>query len=410
MHLLLADDLTGACDSGIFFAARSMDCRVYLGPESLKRAWAAPADSPSLLALNTATRNLPREQASEKLGDICLWLAGKCSPQLVYKKIDSAMRGNAAEEIDVIMKKLGLTAAFITPALPDLGRKVQNGVLLIDGTPVNETAFADDPLMPVREAFLPTLLGAGSDTVLLDVSGLEQGTASLGNRIQELLKQGIRRFIFDALDNGHLEMIARAGLELQPMPLFAGSAGLARAIALELPAGSGKSGARPGKRLFNICGSGHKTAHEQIARLTQSGMPVFHLPGVFQNGGWENGFIRTAAEALKKGDCAIATPLERLEDREAAASASETLASAALRILKDIDPADDLTLVITGGETAQELLSQMCDYLRLERELLPGVVLSSIGNGKWAGMSVVTKSGGFGDSETLLMIAEKLRD
>lgn len=146
--LVLADDLTGALECG----ALLQDCVVTLGE---------PADA-ACAAVDTETRHAPPEQARETVRR----LAQQFPAEWIYKKTDSTLRGNIGAEL------AGLPAGRIhyAPAYPQLGRTVRGGRLFVDGVPVEETAFARDPLDPVREGDIGRLLarqGAPLDRIVI---------------------------------------------------------------------------------------------------------------------------------------------------------------------------------------------------------------------------------------------------
>src|SRR5580698_7835930 len=87
--LLIADDLTGACDAAAaFFPGRSV--RVWLGP-------APDGDNrDSVQAFNTDSRGLPPEDAAIAVAECAL---NSSSNALLFKKLDSAGRGPIAAEL-----------------------------------------------------------------------------------------------------------------------------------------------------------------------------------------------------------------------------------------------------------------------------------------------------------------------
>ncbi|HQZ11738.1 MAG TPA: four-carbon acid sugar kinase family protein [Devosia sp.] len=88
-----------------------------------------------------------------------------------------------------------------------------------------------------------------------------------------------------------------------------------------------------------------------------------------------------------------ATPgRERADDAAVADALAETLARLAI--------APGSLLVLSGGATAQAILARLgIEVLELVGEVLPGLPLARGG-----GLTVITKSGGFGDPDTLLRL------
>src|ERR1035441_2585999 len=103
--LLVADDLTGACDAPVHFAATVL----------LVAGASAPAAPP------------PEEPRRALLA-----LAGEspagCAAR-VFKKIDSTLRGNTGLEIAAAMESFHCDAAVVCPAFPGMNRVVEGGFL-----------------------------------------------------------------------------------------------------------------------------------------------------------------------------------------------------------------------------------------------------------------------------------------
>lgn len=124
--LVLADDATGALECASLLAGYS------------QQAWRV---------VDTQTRHLPPEEAAAKIRELT------ANHQQIYKKTDSALRGNIASELEALLPR---TVVYI-PAYPNLGRTVVDGQLLINGTPIHQTAFANDPRHPIHSATIADL-------------------------------------------------------------------------------------------------------------------------------------------------------------------------------------------------------------------------------------------------------------
>src|SRR5690606_17964501 len=124
----------------------------------------------------------------------------------LYKKVDSTLRGAFKAEIEAARQAWGDDAiAVICPAFPATGRTVEQGVLRVDGRPVTETSAATDPVTPVTESHIPTLLGCGhvSPRAGETPAGLAARIAVAGPVV-----------VVDAATDADLERLARAVAEL----------------------------------------------------------------------------------------------------------------------------------------------------------------------------------------------------
>src|SRR5439155_544492 len=67
---------------------------------------------------------------------------------LIYKKIDSALRGPVLAEVQASMNQRRLDTALLLPQNPSRGRTIESGQYLINGVPIDQTDFARDPDHP----------------------------------------------------------------------------------------------------------------------------------------------------------------------------------------------------------------------------------------------------------------------
>lgn len=401
MLLLIADDLTGCCDAGIHFARRGMASAVAFSRESLLAG--APADF-DVLALNTASRNIPSAQAAKAVAGAMSAISQShgIRTDLVFKKIDSTMRGNPGAELDALMLAGGFKTAFIAPSSPRHGRAVVDGVLFVNCVPVAKTAFARDPVTPMRESAPRDILAAQSSrrADCVPLAALRAGPTEAKARVAALLASGVEYIIFDAESLEDLRLIARLGLEMSPRPIFAGSGGLAEALSDSLPEGdSPRDFAAPTACPLFVCGSANHAALEQIEVLEAAGTPVFRLPRDFQDAEALRPILEKTEAALALGPAALAAPRCRLARVEDSLALTESMAALTLEILQKGRP---LSLFMTGGETAFAILRRIGRFMSLEREFEPGVVAGKLLDGHWAGMDCVAKAGGFGNRQTLL--------
>ena len=70
---------------------------------------------------------------------------------LFYIKTDSALRGNVGAAICAAMQAAKAKAAIFAPAYPAMKRTTVHGVQLIDGIPLCNSVFSQDPFDPVHE-------------------------------------------------------------------------------------------------------------------------------------------------------------------------------------------------------------------------------------------------------------------
>lgn len=147
---VIADDLTGALDTGVQFANRCVSVRVAAVnaaavPEEIFHADVAVIDAEV------------RHKTSQQAYNICLGLvqqALRCGTDTVYIKTDSGLRGNIGAMFQAALDAGGAAVAYYAPALPQMNRLTRGGIQYIDGVPIDKSVFGQDPFEPVHSLSL----------------------------------------------------------------------------------------------------------------------------------------------------------------------------------------------------------------------------------------------------------------
>jgi len=100
--ILIADDLTGACDTGVQFVRRGLSCRVELNLAKHR----APAMT-DVLAFNTNSRNDDVVQSRRKIEELAIGCS-ELKARVIFKKVDSTLRGNVKEEIATALQNASM--------------------------------------------------------------------------------------------------------------------------------------------------------------------------------------------------------------------------------------------------------------------------------------------------------------
>ena len=141
MIAVIADDFTGAAELAGISLRYGLKVELCVGEVEYKNA--------DVLVVSTDSRSLKKNEAiriTEELLKKILAL----KPKLVYKKIDSVLRGHVLDELKVQMRLMNKPRAFIMPANPSLNRTIRNGEYFVDGIKITETGFAHDPEFPIK--------------------------------------------------------------------------------------------------------------------------------------------------------------------------------------------------------------------------------------------------------------------
>ncbi|HEX6847199.1 MAG TPA: four-carbon acid sugar kinase family protein [Chitinophagaceae bacterium] len=181
MIAVIADDFTGAAELAGISLRYGLTVTVCLHDEI--------TTDTDVLIISTDSRSLKKKEALKVTAN-AVRKAVELKPDLIYKKIDSVLRGYVIDELKVQMELCGLQRAFIMPANPSLGRTIIAGKYFVDGKQVNETGFVADPEFPVVNSSVKKILNDDSVKVLkhtefLPANGTAVGEAKDENDINE---------------------------------------------------------------------------------------------------------------------------------------------------------------------------------------------------------------------------------
>jgi D-threonate/D-erythronate kinase len=386
---VIADDLTGAADTGVQLVHAGYRTAVFF------RATEVLEDDLDAVSFDTDSRATPAGFAAKRVLDAAQVARGA---HIVYKKLDSTLRGNVAAELAAALGGARRDRVIVAPAFPAAGRTTVGGIQRVHGVPVDETEMANDPDTPVSEAHVPSLLAdAFSSVGVLGVEDLAD---------HEVVRRALEDYecIFaDSERDADLEALVRA----VPDParvLWAGSAGLALALGSVYPgpcAGTVGVQRTPARPVLVVVGSLSGVAREQVRRLVEAYGAV-DVPVDGKEPNPVHRAVGAAREALAGGMCAVVRSTE-----ERVASSESVLGDLAEVVALLSEEGLFEGLVLTGGATAVGVARRLgASGIRLQGEVEPGVPMGAlIGPRPYP---VVTKAGGFGGPDTLVGAVEAL--
>jgi len=333
---------------------------------------------------DTDSRTLPAGQAATRVGTLGIALR-RAGARLVYKKIDSTLRGNVGAESAALLVALGRRLAVVAPAFPSNGRTTRGGVQLVDGVPSHLGVAGRDPAHPMHH---PTVAAALAAQSALPVRIARPGDALEGDGF----------VVVDAETDAELATIAARVVEQGEAVLPVGSAGLAAQLAVAWAHGAGPR-ARPtlsreerrpgGTGVLVVCGSANPRSTAQVAALAL-----------------DPSAVEMAAVRLVADDVALLTSAGWTGATSAEVAAR--LGAMASAIGERARPGG---LVLTGGDTARAVLVALDAHgIELADEVLPGMPAGQIIGGRLDGVAVITKAGGFGPPDALMTAVRYLRE
>jgi D-threonate/D-erythronate kinase len=347
---LIADDLTGACDAAIQFKIRGVRSVVYFDVE------AAAAQDVQVQAFTTETRDLEQNEVELKIRELAVRVSA-AQPRIVFKKVDSLLRGNPRLEIAAALDAFGCDVAIITPAYPDLGRTVWDGHLQVDG---------DAAWKPI------------------DVASLLGSEHTKPEGLADALRNGVRYVSVDSTSNSDLALLADEGLRSGRRVLWVGSGGLASALAEMLFGPALKPAPRKpqGLPVLFCIGSDHPVTAVQLVNLRERHAVCISEP-------------EGVAHSLRRGTHTL-LPISRTP------GVYESL-RLCLRGINGLAGA----MLLSGGDSASTVCRALAaEHIELENQVVAGVPWGILKGGLLDGMVVATKSGAFGGEDTLVEVAD----
>jgi uncharacterized protein YgbK (DUF1537 family) len=394
---ILADDLTGAADCAAALASAGRETYVSLDPSPA-------ASEAAVLSLDLDTRGETPEIAYARTRTAAR-AALAAGSNVLYKKIDSTLRGHVGPEIAAVLAATidqggpsrPRPLVVLCPAYPATGRLVRAGRVRVDGIALD----AD-----------PTALLAGAGLTASALAA-HRDAAALAREMESRAAAGADAVVCDAESDGDLRVVAEAGARLARPVVWSGSGGLARHVRSTISPGAERAvehlapPACSGPMLI-LVGSPSDVAQRQAAALGRDGSlkTIAVGTGALLAGDGSPAWRDTAGrvERALAGGCDVCLVLER---GTAPAPHADRALARALGALSAVR-APIGALLATGGDTARAALAARgIRGLRVRAELEPGVVVSATDEPR--PLTVATKAGGFGDAGTLARARAALR-
>lgn len=406
--LILADDLTGTADSAIGCTTQGLTTQVLLSATSVTCCDA--------VAIDIDSRACAPQQAAKRHSDcLCQW-QGRY--RYLYKKIDSTLRGNVAIEIATLVEAVGM--AIVAPAYPATGRTTRAGHQWLGEQPVEKTEVWTNEGIQGRANLLEMLSAASLRVAHLDLNGLHEADDIVVARLQQFQREGVQAVVCDAARDIDLERIARLSAELDDI-FWVGSAGLGQFLPRALALGTTSAAPirekprMPSTRerpTLIVVGSMSGVSHRQADALALDipSLEVIEIdpaalidPAAMVDG--TGGDHLQAIAARIRGSLGrrqdVMVRLAQPEEREPEQSArlSHNLGELLAPMLASVD-----RLIATGGATARAVL-MAADIRQLTLIDAPDTGMARLAaRHRDRPLEVITKAGGFGDTQAFSRI------
>lgn len=409
--IIIADDFTGALDTGVQFASQGIKTLVKTGTDCDFDKLSAK--EVQILVLDTETRHLNANEAYQIVYKITKKAIEK-GVRHVYKKTDSALRGNIGSELEAVLDASDCKNLPFIPALPCMNRITRKGVHYIDDKPVAESVFGKDPFEPVTCSYIPDIIALQSKVKTRVIEEDEEG------RMGEI-------DIYDASSESRLTEIAEELFKKNGLPIMAGCSGFASALPTLFKMKSKKRAAAfSQKGLLVVNGSLNPITAGQLEYAEEN--LNFHRMFLSPEQKLEIDYWKT-----KKGSEELEAVLEKckhqkymiidVRDRD---ESGTTNAYAAMKKMDLEQARKQITnsvgtlvrylmknnlhqvLMVIGGDTLQSVLKELdVNEMYPVCELLPGTVVSEFVFDD-QNYQLISKSGGFGDRSLLMEIVKTI--
>jgi uncharacterized protein YgbK (DUF1537 family) len=352
--LAIADDLSGAAEIAGIGLRYGLPTRLVRG--RLTRC------GDGLTVVDTDSRLLTPQEASRVVRDAVAEI-DPAEFERVYKKTDSAFRGQILAEVTTLLPLLRKSSALLVPHNPSRGRTVRHGEYQINGTLLHESSFANDPDHPATCSDVVQLLtrsNAGASCIEtpsdLPASAIWIGAASTTSDV----RLWADRVASHVLPVGGADFFA-ANLEalgLQPSAPFLNRINAAT-------------------RLF-VCGSASGYSRQLISLAQRNGISICEMPLDVFRGGDVSGWADSVSSQLRLHKRALIVITHGLDYSTGASQRLQaSLAEVVAQVLEAL-PVDGLFL--EGGATASAVCRRMgWEGLDVLGELDTGVVQARAG-------------------------------
>lgn len=416
--LIIADDFTGALDTGVQLAKRGIDTLV-----AVLRDGRVDLEAPcQVLVVNTESRHIAPAEAHERVASLV-----RAAPTAgfihIYKKTDSTLRGNVGAELAALLEHVDAAELVFVPAFPKADRFTIDGLQYVGKEPLALTPFANDPFNPIRQSGVREIIAEQTrlpvENIYLDeFEKLRQPVST----VDEPATRTIR--VVDARTDNDLQVIGRILKDAGKLQVLAGCAGFAELLPdlLGLPTTPVAPRRQPGGTLL-VCGSVNPMSVSQVRYALENCDYASSRLTVEQK--IDAGTLDTAWEArllvqlscdgkaaiwsqraeTEADDALARAKAQGIDTRHLGALIAASIGAIAKRAL---DRTAAGTLIVFGGDTLLGIADTIgCHIMRPVAEIVPGVALGQFVDERYP-MNVVTKAGGFGGEDVVGQIERYL--
>lgn len=407
--VIIADDLTGAIDTGVQLAKQDISTTVSIEPDVQVEKLISMCDA-QILVFNTESRHIDQMQAKMRVKNV-IKKSKKAGITRFYKKTDSTMRGNIGAELEAFLNETGQRSLPFIPAHPKLKRFTRNGFHYLNRQLLHETAFGHDPLEPIKTSYIPELLNQQTQITVhpMDIE-----------KSQHILEDsGI--MVFDCNSEKDLEKIGNLLFSNDLNGAISGSAAMAELLPAFLklkPKVADHIMLQSPMLIIN--GSLNKITYEQVNYAIAHGVKTLSIPcELFEENPLENNqklvqIISEISNEIRTGKSVILNStnpeyLHKLQTDSPANNHVNISEKIGIIVAAILDNIKVNTLMVIGGDTLLGVMRAVgCNSIVPKSEIFPGIA-ASLATGQHKIIQLVTKPGGYGEKDVILQLLNYIK-
>lgn len=382
MIAVIADDFTGAAEVGGVALRHGLKVVIETDVEM--------AEDADLLIVATNTRSLPANEAIDVIKRITTQLL-RLKPSCIFKKLDSVLRGNIVCELEAQLETMELERSVVIAGNPYFGRVIIDGEYFVNGVPLSETFFAQDPEFPLASSSVKTIVERNDQSV---------ETLSLNDTLPS---SGI---VFGNVAS--VEELNQWALQLDNSTMMAGGAGFLNALLEkkfpEVSSSNEVTYELTPKSLF-VFGSAFPKSKVFVDYLLSNGLIFVHMPQeIYFNKDFRSEVMIAWADeviTLLQNDIKVVVDITYMgsEEENISLRIQQNVAELVRLVNKKVDITD---LLIEGGATTYEILKALnISTLYPFQELDAGVIQMHAKG--YQNLCITTKPGSYYWPENILI-------
>ncbi len=428
--VVICDDLTGAMEAGLQLFKKGFPAYVIMHRSELARvcSW-GERNNTAAFVIDTESRNVSCDEAASRIKAAWQGIT-QAGFRLVYKKVDSTLRGNLGREMEVILQHGKFEIIVFVPALPFNGRTTIQGYHYLNGYRLSESDLAKDPFASIKDSYIPKVLirQTSVPTAVVSLEEIRKGPDFLDNLLHELHLKGCLIAIGDAETEGDIEIISAALSESSLRLLPCGSAGLLAKMALpETPnangivTSSGHKANGSGRGVLVISGSPAKVTKQQILNAAKH-VPVIRLEPemlITPFGARKKirAVVQKAVAYLKEGESVIIDAAgegkaeitaQYGKNRRRLLKDSEKIQNRLGWIFKKVVTGTEVAgVMVIGGDTLYRICRKMqAKAIRIRNEVEEFIPAGEMMLKQNRILPIVSKAGGFGSESLIIKVIQ----